>query len=126
MRMVVIDGNNKVANIIEADLTFEVPGCTLVPYQAPAYIGGTYTNGVFSAPPAPPAVTPTVPKSTVMARVTAAGKMSQAQSNLWAAPDQFAKWFAPDQPVVNCNDPATVAFVQALGLDPNVILAPAS
>jgi hypothetical protein len=125
MKMAVIDASNNVVNIIEADLTFQVPGCTLVPYQVPAYIGGTYINGAFSAAPAQPAGTPTVPKSTVMARVTAAGKMAQAQSNLWAAPDQFAKWFAPDQPVVNCNDPATVAFIQGLGLDPNVILAPA-
>ncbi|RWD69590.1 hypothetical protein [Mesorhizobium sp.] len=74
------------------------------------------------APPAPSR--PTVPKSTVMARVTAAGKMAAAQSALWAEPDQFAKWFAPDQPSVNCDDQATVAFISALGLDPAVILAP--
>lgn len=74
------------------------------------------------APPLPPK--PTVAKSLVMARVTAANKMAAAQAALWAQPDQFAKWFAPDQPNVNCDDPATVAFVTALGLDPAVILAP--
>lgn len=63
-------------------------------------------------------------KSTVMARVIAANKMAQAQSTLWANPDQFARWFAPDQPLVNCTDPDTVAFITSLGLDPTVILAP--
>lgn len=80
-----------------------------------------WQNGAWSALPA---VTSTIAKSTVMARVIAAGKMAQAQSALWASPDDFARWFAPDQPVVNCNDPATVAFITNLGLDPTVILAP--
>lgn len=65
-----------------------------------------------------------VSKSTVMARVIAAGKMAQAQTTLWSMPDKFARWFAPDQPSVFADDPDTVAFITSLGLDPKVILAP--
>ncbi|MGX5806195.1 hypothetical protein ACWGS9_34240, partial [Bradyrhizobium sp. Arg314] len=74
------------------------------------------------APPTPPRLT--VAKSCVMDRVRAANKMAQAQTALWANPDQFSQWFAPDKPFVNCDDLATVAFITALGLDPTVILAP--
>ncbi len=92
--------------------------------QVPLKPGADYewTGGAWVA--TAPAVAATVPKSVVMARVTAQGKMAQAQAALWAAPDLFAKWFAPDQPIVNRDDPATVAFIKALGLDPTVILAP--
>lgn len=63
-------------------------------------------------------------KSIVQARIIAAGKMPQAYSALTANSVYFARWFAPDRPVVNCNDPDAVGLVQALGLDPAVILAP--
>lgn len=87
---------------------------------APVDARQVWSNGAWSAIPAPT----TVLKSTVMARVIAANKMGQAQTALWANPNQFARWFAPDQPLVNCNDPDTVAFITALGLDPTVTLAP--
>lgn len=73
------------------------------------------------APPEPPP--PTVLKSTVMARLTAA-QMASAFSMLTANPVLFARWFAPDKPYVNCTDPDAIAFVTALKLDPAVILAP--
>ena len=65
----------------------------------------------------------TVAKSTVMQRITERGRMAQAYAMLTANPENFAKWFAPDRPVVNCDDPEAVAVVLALDLDPAVILA---
>jgi len=32
--------------------------------------------------------------------------------------------YAPDQPAINANDPESVAFVQAIGAEPGVVLAP--
>jgi hypothetical protein len=74
-------------------------------------------------PPTPPR--PSVLKSVVMDRVSAAGKMSSAYTMMTQNPDNFGKWFAPDKPFVYCDDPDAVAVVKALGLDPTVILAPA-
>jgi hypothetical protein len=73
------------------------------------------------APPAPPPIT--VLKSTVMTRLTKE-QMTQAWAMFTASPDLLGRWFAPDKPLVNCDDPDAVSFVKALGLDPNVILAP--
>lgn len=81
---------------------------------------GQARKALWTAVPAPT----TALKSTVMARAIAANKMAQAQTALWANHDQFARWFAPDQPLMNCDDPDTVAFITALGLAPAVILAP--
>ncbi|WP_044547581.1 hypothetical protein [Mesorhizobium japonicum] len=67
---------------------------------------------------------PMVRKSVVQARIIAAGKMPAAYVALTANPVYFARWFAPDHPEVYCDDPDAVALVQALGLDPAVILAP--
>lgn len=52
-----------------------------------------------------PLARPTVPKSVVMIRIVETGKMAQAFAMLMAKPESFAKWFAPDRPVVNCDDP---------------------
>lgn len=72
------------------------------------------------APPAPP--TARVLKSTVMGRLTSA-QMASAFALLTGNPVLFAKWFAPDKPYVNCDDPDAIAFVRQLELDPAVILA---
>lgn len=122
MRYAIID-NGVVSNIILLD------DPSLYPIPATAVtddivIGATYSNGIFTNPQVVTNTNPTVPKSIVMARVIAANKMADAQTALWANPNQFAQWFAPDKPDIECTDPATVAFVKALGLDPNVILAP--
>lgn len=73
------------------------------------------------APPPPP---PTVRKSTVQARLIEAGAMEAAYVALTSNPEYFARWFAPDRPVVNCDDPDAILVVTALGLDPETILAP--
>ncbi|MDX8534274.1 hypothetical protein RFM41_24430 [Mesorhizobium sp. VK25A] len=71
-----------------------------------------------------PAPRPTALKSIVQARIIAAGKMGDAYAALITNPIYFARWFAPDHPVVYCDDPDAVSLVTALGLDPAVILAP--
>lgn len=65
---------------------------------------------------------PMVRKSTVQARLIAAGKMDDAYAALTTNADHFARWFAPDQPRVYCDDADSVAFLVALGLDPEVFL----
>lgn len=70
-----------------------------------------------------PAASATVLKSTVMGRLTKE-QMASAWAMLMADPVSLGRWFAPDRPFVNCDDPDAVAFVEALGLDPAVILAP--
>lgn len=65
----------------------------------------------------------TVLKSTVMGRLTKQ-QMASAWAMFTANPDLLGRWFAPDKPFVNCDDPDAVSFVKALGLDPGVILAP--
>jgi hypothetical protein len=126
MRLAVIDSTGTVVNIIEAiDTSFTLPEMTIVEAVEPCFIGGTYTNGVFSSPPVvinPPVTT--IPKSVVMARIIAANMMVQAYQGLTSQPILFARWFAPDKPDVECDDPDAVAFVKALNLDPTVILAP--
>jgi hypothetical protein len=72
----------------------------------------------------PEPVRQTVLKSTVQARIIEAGKMDQAYAALTSNAVYFARWFAPDRPVVYCDDPDAMGLVQAIGLDPAVILAP--
>ena len=65
-----------------------------------------------------------VRKSIVQERLTDAGKMGEAYALLTTMPDKFGRWFAPDRPYVYCDDPDSIAFLNALDLDPDVILAP--
>lgn len=66
----------------------------------------------------------TVLKSTVQARIIERGKMDEAYFALTSNSTYFARWFAPDRPVVYCDDPDAILLVKAIGLDPKVILAP--
>jgi hypothetical protein len=65
-----------------------------------------------------------VRKSIVQERLTDAGKMGEAYALLTTMPDKFGRWFAPDRPHVYSDDPDSIAFLNALDLDPDVILAP--
>lgn len=67
---------------------------------------------------------PMVLKSVVQSRIIDAGKMGDAYALLTAHPDKFARWFAPDHTRVYCDDPDSIAFLQALSLDPEIFLAP--
>lgn len=67
-----------------------------------------------------------VSKQTILDRLDAAGKLDTAVAALQqpSMRKQFARWTLPGRTHVNADDPDTVAFVQALGLLPAVILAP--
>lgn len=65
---------------------------------------------------------PMIRKSTIQTRLIAAGKMDDAYAALIKFPVAFARWFAPDQPRVYCDDADSIAFLEALGLDPAVFL----
>ena len=66
-----------------------------------------------------------VAKSTIIFRLT--------DTQLAAAVEAFnqpenlrlrERWYAPDQPAINADDPEFVAFVLAIGADPAAVLAP--
>lgn len=65
-----------------------------------------------------------VRKSIVQARLIDAGKMDAAYAALTQMPAEFARWFAPDRPEVYADDPAAIALLLAIGVDPEAILAP--
>jgi hypothetical protein len=65
-----------------------------------------------------------VPKSLIIARLQEAGKLVAAKSALDADLYTRERWYAPDQPAVHSDDAEAVALLQAIGVDPDVILAP--
>lgn len=120
--------NGVVTNLIVLDdpSTYPIP-VTLV-LDDTIQIGATYSDGIFTNPTVTSTepTSNTIPKSIVMARLISANMMTQAYQGLTANPIYFARWFAPDRPDVDCNDPDAISFVHALGLDPTIILAPVS
>lgn len=99
----------------------EPPAGAIEVQQAPEDARQIWQDGAWSAAPAARQL---VLKSVVQARIIEAGKMSEAYAALTSNPVYFARWFAPDHPSVYCDDPDAVGLVQALKLDPAVILAP--
>lgn len=73
---------------------------------------------------APPEPRRMVAKSLVTQRVIDAGKIDQAMAMLQMDWAKFARWVAPDQPAVYFDDPDAIAMIEALELDPEVIMAP--
>ena len=65
-----------------------------------------------------------VPKSVIVSRLIAAGKIGAAKAALDASPAAFARWFASDRPAINHDDPDALALLTAIGADPETILAP--
>jgi hypothetical protein len=65
-----------------------------------------------------------VRKSVVQARLIEAGKMNAAYAALTSNSAHYARWFAPDHPEVYADDPDAIALLQAIGADPEAILAP--
>jgi len=66
-----------------------------------------------------------VAKSTIIARLT--DQQLSASAEAFGRPENLRlseRWYAPDQPAINANDPESVAFVQAIGGDPAIVLAP--
>lgn len=70
-----------------------------------------------------PVERPMVRKSTVQARLIAAGKMEAAYAALTSNPIYFARWFAPDRTEVYCDDPDALFLLKAVGADPQIVLA---
>lgn len=66
----------------------------------------------------------TVPKSVIVSRLIAAGKIVTAKAALEADPAAWARWVAPDHPAINHDDADAIALLVAIGADPDVILAP--
>lgn len=64
-----------------------------------------------------------VPKSLIIERLHAAGKLTAA-SQIWNA-DVYARerWYAPDRPAVLSDDPEIINMLQTIGADPLTILA---
>ncbi|RUX96141.1 MULTISPECIES: hypothetical protein [unclassified Mesorhizobium] len=98
----------------------ELPESGIEVPTAPTDARQTWDGSAWSEPPVARQM---VLKSTVMQRLIDVNKMGIAQGALWAQPNAFARWFAPDHPAVYCDDPDAMAFVAALGLDPAIILA---
>lgn len=63
-------------------------------------------------------------KSVIVSRLIAADKIAAAKAVLDRNPAAFARWFASDRPAINCDDPEALALLNAIGADPDVILAP--
>jgi len=66
-----------------------------------------------------------VAKSTIIARMTDA--QLEAATAAFNEPENLRlreRWYAPDQPAINANDPESIAFVVQIGADPEVVLAP--
>ena len=66
-----------------------------------------------------------VAKSTIIARLT--DVQLAAANSAFNLPENLRlreRWYAPDQPEINADDPESVGFVQAVGDDPSAVLAP--
>jgi hypothetical protein len=63
-------------------------------------------------------------KSTVQQRLIDVGLMDAAHAALWADKAAYARWFVSDHPKVNADDPEALALLEAIGADPDVIMAP--
>jgi len=85
------------------------------------FVDGKPTWILEDIPPEPRRM---VPKSVVTQRVIDAGMIDQAMAALQSDWAKFARWVAPDQPAVYFDDADTVVMIEALGLDPEQILAP--
>jgi hypothetical protein len=65
-----------------------------------------------------------VPKSLIVMRLNAAGKLAAASSALNADIYARERWYAPDKPAIYADDPEALALLEAIGADAEDILAP--
>jgi hypothetical protein len=66
----------------------------------------------------------TVLKSVIISRLIEAEKITEARAALDSDAALYARWWAPDRPAINCDDPDALALLDAIGADPDVIMAP--
>lgn len=71
----------------------------------------------------PPPAAGYVRKSTVVKRLIAANKINQAVALLLTHPASFARWTAPDWPVVRVDDADAYLMLVAIDADPKTVLA---
>jgi hypothetical protein len=126
MRYAVVERDGTVSNVIElggSGRSGGNEGVTLVPSDT-ANIGDTYDGERFIAPPSndPPARR-LVRRSVIVDRLQAAGKLPAARAALDAA-DLYTRerWSARE--AIYADDPTAIALLQAIGADPEAILAP--
>lgn len=86
-----------------------------IEYQAWRERGGT--------PDPAPVSRRAVAKSLIVERLNAAGKLAAARAALDADLYARERWYAPDKPAIYADDPEALALLQAIGADPDVILA---
>src|SRR5688572_27183807 len=65
-----------------------------------------------------------VPKSVIVDRLNAAGKLGAARVALDANLYARERWYAPDRPAIYFDDPEALALLAAIGADAETILAP--
>lgn len=63
-------------------------------------------------------------KSVIIARLIAAGKIGAAKAALDADASAYARWWAPDRPAINCDDPDALALLAAIDADAEGVMAP--
>jgi hypothetical protein len=65
-----------------------------------------------------------VPKSDIIARLIAAGKIAAARAALESDAALYARWWAPDRPAIHHDDVDALALLAAIGADPATVMAP--
>lgn len=63
-------------------------------------------------------------KSVIISRLIAAGKIGAAKAALESNAAYFARWWAPDRPAINFDDPDALILLAAIGADAETIMAP--
>lgn len=64
-----------------------------------------------------------VPKSVIVHRLIDLGKIEAAHDALEADKAAKARWYAADRPAIYHDDPEALELLEAIGADPEVILA---
>jgi hypothetical protein len=131
MRHAIIDlDSNEVVNIIDYDVTPD--GCPpgfegnkiafACEVCSPGWHWDPGTSTIFDPdPPEPVTVRRLVPKSLIISRLTD----EQLDAALAAMTNrQKERWRAPDKPAIYADDPEAVALIEAIGADPEVVMAP--
>ena len=127
MRHAVVDANCNVVNVVElADRAEWTPpaGCMIRASES-AIIGGRFDGAAFLPPPeaAQPSRRRLVPRSLIVDRLAEAGKLAMARAALDAA-DLHTRERWNTRTAIFADDPAALALLQAIGADPDMILAP--
>jgi hypothetical protein len=81
---------------------------------------------IVEPPPLPEPEEPArrmVPKSLIIERLNAAGRLAAAKAVLDADLYTRERWYAPDRPALYFDDAEALALLAAIGADPDVIMA---